>query len=188
MKNFTDWYIFLIEDERFYEHASRNHKKETIEETARKVYETESLNPVEFTAKEITEHRRHILYKLYKLPADKAKKNWYEIEVIEKKANEPEWKPVSWEERAKRLKEFQAMVDASPLLKPPAPLSAREKMNQDWRPLPEEIKEPTQEEKLIALANHRKAILTARTKMFREKYPNGTVKELRSYLKKFKDI
>jgi len=60
--------------------------------------------------------------------------------------------------------------------------------NQGWRPMPEEIREPTEEEKLIALQNHRKALTIARTKLFREKYPNGTPEELRKYLKKFKTV
>lgn len=193
MKNFADWYIELVEDERFYENASRNHKKETVEETARKVYEVETIKPEEFAVKDIAEHRRHVLYKLYKVPADKVKKTWNEIALEEKekkrKATDPEWIPLTGEERQKRLQEYLEVIQAAPMMKPVTPLTAREKLeNQGWRPKPEAIKEPTEEEKRKALENHLKLVQQARVKLFREKYPNGTPQELQKYLKQFKHI
>lgn len=196
MKSFQDWYILLIEDERFYENASRNHRKETVENTARKVYETESLNRDTFEVKPIIEHRRHVLQKLYKILPDKIKKPWHEIALEEKQQEEaknkkPEEPPLvrGSEQYLKRTQELIDAIQGTQMIKPVAPLTAKERLeNTGWRPKPEAIREPTEEEKLIALENYRNTLLKARTKMFREKYPDGTVKELKNYLKGFKDL
>ena len=97
--------------------------------------------------------------------------------------------PLTGEARQQKLQEWKEMLNEMPALKPIAPLTAKERLeNQGWRPMPEEIREPTEEEKLIALENHKKALTAARAKVFREKNPTGTVKDLQKYLKKFNDI
>ncbi len=193
MKTFDCFYLELIEDERFYENASRNHRKETVEETARKVYEVETLKPEEFKVKDISEHRRHVLYKLYKVPADKIKKPWHEIKLQEeeekRKKEEPEWIPLTGKERQKRLQEFQQMVDNSPMMKPVAPLTARERLeNQDWRPKPETIKEPSELEKVAAARKHYATVRQSRALLFIEAYPDASPEEVNAYLDKFEKI
>jgi hypothetical protein len=195
MKNFPDWYIELIEDERFYENASRNHRKETVEETARKVYEMESLNPAVFAVTPMSEHRKHLLNKLYKITPDKVKKNWV-TESIKKQEEEQKAKEKPPEPPLERgspqyLKRTQELIDAiqaTKMIKPIAPLTAKERLeNTGWRPKPETIREPTEQEKLTAFENHKNLLLKARTKLFREKYPDGSPKDLQKYLNKFKD-
>lgn len=196
MKDFTDWYAELIKDERFYENASRNHRKETVESTARKVYETESLNRDTFEIKPIVEHRRHVLQKLYKILPDKIVKPWHQIQLEEKQQEEaknkkPEEPPLvrGSEQYLKRLQEFQSMVDNSPMMKTPPPLTAKERIEgENLRPKPEAIREPSQEEKIKAAREYTEKMQRARVKIFREKYPDGNVKQLREYLKKWKHI
>lgn len=159
MVNFTDWFIHLVEDERFYENASRNHRKETVEETARKVYEVETLKPEEFKVKDISEHRRHVLYKLYKVPTDKVKKPWHEIKLQEeeekRKKQEPEWIPLTGEERQKRLQEFLEVVQSAPPMKRIAPISHQEIMMNGEVDKPKPPPYPsTKESEVIAHALH----------------------------------
>jgi len=195
MKSFQDFYIELIEDERFYENASRNHRKETVEETARKVYEMESLNPAVFAVTPMSEHRKHLLNKLYKITPDKVKKSWVEMALEEKQKDEAKNKPPEEpplvrgsEQYLKRTQELIDAIQATEMIKPIAPLTAKERLeNTGWRPKPETIREPTEQEKLTAFENHKNLLLKARTKLFREKYPDGSPKDLQKYLNKFKD-
>jgi len=193
MKNFTDWLIELIEDEHWHENASRYHSKETFEKVANQVYVLGISDSQTFFLQPMKEHRNHVYNKLCKLPHDKPKKNWVEESLKEaeakKKATEPEWKPVSWEERAKRLEEFQAMIDNSPMMKPVAPLTAKEKIeNQGWRPKPQEVKEPSEVEKRSAYIKHLQRVRQSRSMLFLEAYPNAEPEEVQAYLDKFKSI
>lgn len=133
MKNFTDFFIHLIEDERFYENARRNHRKETVESTARKVYETESLNRDTFEIKPIVEHRRHVLQKLYKITPDKIVKPWHQIQLEEKQQEEAKNKkreepPLvrGSEQYLKRTQEFLDAIKAAAEVRRIAPMPQKE--------------------------------------------------------------
>lgn len=133
MKDFTDWFVHLIEDERFYENASRNHRKETVESTARKIYEVATVDRGMFEITSIAEHRKHLLFKLYKIPADKIKKNWHEIALEEKQQEEaknkkPEEPPLvrGSEQYLKRTQEVLDAIKAIAEPKRIAPMPQKE--------------------------------------------------------------
>lgn len=133
MKSFDDFYILLIEDELFYENASRNHRKETVESTARKIYEVATVDRDMFEITSIAEHRKHLLFKLYKIPADKVKKSWHEIALEEKqkeieKNKPPEEPPLvrGSEQYLKRTQEFLDAIKAMDEPKRIAPMPQKE--------------------------------------------------------------
>lgn len=193
--NFEPWFALLIEDERFYENASRNHRKETVESTARKVYETESLNRDTFEVKPIVEHRRHVLQKLYKILPDKIVKPWHQIQLEEKQQEEaknkkPEEPPLvrGSEQYLKRTQEFIEAIQNAPMMKKQAPLTARERIEgENLRPKPE-IKEPTEIEKRSAYVRHLKRVRESRSMLFLEAYPDAQPEEVQEYLNKFAHI
>jgi len=107
-------------------------------------------------------------------------------EEISPSYKEPDKPPLTGEARARRLKEYLDAIQSAPMLKPVAKPSSREIIeNGQWRPKPPTIREPTEEEKLEVAQAYARKMRTARTKLFREKYPDGTVKQLREYLKKW---
>lgn len=186
--DFEKWYKELISDERWYEQASMNHMKETFKRVANVVFVNGLADSRAFEVVPMREHRQHVYNKVLKLPQDKVKKQWFDVPAYRPIGSEPEWKPVTWEERAKRLKEFQDMVESSPIMKPPAPLTAREKLNQDVRPLPPDIKEPTEVQKRAAYYQHLKLAQHARTVTFLEAFPDASGEEIEEYVSKFKHI
>lgn len=196
MQNFDTWFIHLIEDERFYENASRNHRKETVEATARKIYEVATVDRDMFEITSIAEHRKHLLFKLYKIPADKIKKNWHEIALEEKQQEEaknkkPEEPPLvrGSEQYLKRCQEYLDAIKDAPMMKAIAPLSAKERIEgKEWRVKPESIREPTEMEKITAAKNHYATMRVSRMTTFLEAYPDAEPEEIEAYLDKFHKI
>lgn len=133
MSSFETWYAELISNHIWFEPASLHHKPETFEKAARKVY-------MEYVADEIfppiQSARKHVANVLGKINPDKPKaKPWYEqaLEKQVKEAEEKEWVPVSEDERARRLKEFKALIDSMPLLNNFPRLTPKEKEeNGEW--------------------------------------------------------
>jgi hypothetical protein len=159
MKNFDSWYLELLEDQMWYEMASRNHSKGTFEATALKVYTLGISDSQTFFLQPMKEHRNHVYNKLCKLPPDKIKKPWHEIKLQEeeekRKKEEPEWIPLTGEERQKRLQEFLEVVKSAPPVKVIAPISHREIMLNGQVDKPKDPPYPsTKESEVIAHALH----------------------------------
>jgi len=196
MKDFDDFYIQLIEDQVWFENASLHHKPETFESVARKVWTLGLADFEAFKSCPMREHRMHVYNKVSKLPHDKPKVDWVakalQEQEAEKKAKQEKEEPPLVRGSEQYLKRTQEFLDALRACEEPkrvAPVSAKERMDaENLRPKPFDIREPSQEEKIRAAQNHLAMALKARTKMFREKYPDGTVKELQKYLKQFKNI
>jgi len=187
MKNFDDWFIELIDDEIWHEHASRFHKKETFEKVANQVYVLGISDSQAFSVVPMREHRNHVYNKICKLPPDKVKKDWV-AEAIKKHESEKveTAPPLTGEERAKRIKELLEVVQSAQAFKPVAPISHKEMLeNSDWRPKPETIREPSEIEKRAALNAHLEKISTARRKLFLEAYPDASEEEIQAYINKF---
>lgn len=113
MKTFDSFYNELISDQRWFE-LLRHYRNETIFKAVEKVY-AQLLADNIVDVRPMSENRKHVYNILYKNPGDKLVfKNWaakaLEIQEAEK---EKEWIPVTGEERAKRLKEWEAIVKGS---------------------------------------------------------------------------
>jgi hypothetical protein len=109
---FDDWYKTLISDEIWFEQSSKRHKLTTFLSVAEKVYTLAIADAHQFSVIPISERRRHVVYLLAKIPADKIVKPWYQQESEKKEVEEKkEWKPVSEEERKKWLDKWKTEID-----------------------------------------------------------------------------
>lgn len=141
--SFEDFFKELCSNYVWFQPASMHHKPETFRDVANKVYMQYVASEVFPT---IQEARRHVYNKLTLLPGDKVIKPWYVLEAEKKaketnpladpncphckgsggfKTGEDEystcpcvnpWIPVTGEERAKRLKEWEATVKGSTMV------------------------------------------------------------------------
>jgi len=153
--------------------------------TARQIWVNGLSDAENFKVIPFKEHRRHLFNKLCKITPDKVRKPWYLPKEEPKKDEKPPLKRGS-PEYIQRLNEWQEVIDNAPMMQPVPKPSSREIIeNGQWRPKPPTIREPTEEEKLEVAQAYARKMRTARTKLFREKYPEGTVKQLREYLKKW---
>jgi len=188
MKNFDDWYKELTSDERWYEQAGMNHKPETFKDVALKVYTNGMTDSLEFAQTPLKFHRQHVFNKLCKITPDKVRKPWYLPKEEPKKDEKPPLKRGS-PEYIQRLNEWQEQINKAPMMKPVAPVSKRELIeNGDWRPKAPTIREPSEIEKLTAYRNHYEMVISCRTKTFRDAYPDSMDDEVQAYLEKFRSI
>lgn len=185
MKNFDDWFTELKSEEVWFEQATLHHKPETVEATARQIWVNGLAEGEAWKVIPMKEHRRHLFNKLSKITPDKVKKQWW---LKEEEKPKEEWIPLTGEARAKRLQEYMDAIQAAPMMQPVAPLSAREKLNQDVRPLPPEIHEPSEVEKRAAYLGHLKRTREARTVTFLEAYPDAPPEEIAAYLEQYREI
>lgn len=185
MNSFDTWYAELCSDERWHEQAAMNHKPETFQAVANKVYVNGLADADTFLITPMREHRQHVFNKVSKLPHDKVKKKWFD--VPEPKEKEPEIQ-ISEAEIKRRLAEWQSSNDAIVVNWKVAPLTARERLNQDVRPLPPDIKEPTEVQKRGAYLNHLRLAQEARVKFYREAFPDASDEEVTAYLDKFREV
>lgn len=188
MKAFNEWFAELKSDERWYEHTVMSvGKGKNFKQAAESVY-GELLADARIQHRDMGENRKHVANKLGKMKFEVFAPSLQQV-VKEEPKEEIVHEPVTGEARQEWLKKYLAAHLACEETKRVAPLTAKERIeNQGWRPKPETIREPNEHEKKKAAEEHLKVALAARTKMFRDKYPQGTPKELQQYLKKWKHI
>ncbi len=188
MKTFDLWYCDLIADELWFEQAGMNHKPETFKGVALKVYTNGMTDSLEFAQTPLKFHRQHVFNKLCKITPDKVRKPWYLPKEEPKKDDKPPLKRGS-PEYIQRLNEWQEQINKAPMMKPVAPVSKRELIeNGDWRPKAPTIHEPTELEKRTAYKNHYDMVRLCRTKTFRDAYPDSLDDEVQAYLDTFKNL
>jgi hypothetical protein len=114
MISFDDWFADLTSNHVWYEPARLHHKPETFRSIANKVYmeyvALENFPPIQVA-------RTYVFNKISKINPDLPKVDWTKkaLEKLEVEKKE-EWVPVTGEERAKRLKEWEAIVKGSTML------------------------------------------------------------------------
>ena len=116
MKNFDDWFKDLISDSRWFE-LLRHYREETIRKAAQNVFaQLVADNTVD--VRPMPENRKHVYNICIKGGnGDKVVKPWHvqEAEKKEEKKAE-EWIPLTGEQRAQKLKEWEAIVKGSTML------------------------------------------------------------------------
>lgn len=109
---FEQWYSKLIENHVWAGPAQMHHRPETFKSLCNKVY-------MDYLAgngvKSMEDCRRHVYNLVCKTPGDNKKVEWWKPKEESKEVKE-EWVPVTGEERAKRLKEWEAIVKGSTML------------------------------------------------------------------------
>jgi hypothetical protein len=173
----------LKSDAMWWEQMQQIHKGKDFELAFKKVYgqivSTGEVRPEADT-------KSHIHNILCGMKTDPVQ--WWKVEPVQEQKDES-WKPLTGQARAQRLAEFMAMVQAAPMLKPAAPISTKELLeNSDWRPKPPEIHEPSELEKHEAALRHAKEAKERRTKLFLEAWPDASQEEIEAYVLKFRTI
>src|SRR6186997_3088657 len=133
---FADFFKDLCSNYVWYERAIMHHKPETFKKVCDDVYTIHSADqnrpfpPIE-------ESRRFVSNKLNKINPDKAKVDWV-TKALEKHETEKQadWIPLTGEERAKKLAEFKAMIDAAPIINSMPPISKKQAIEEGgWIPV-----------------------------------------------------
>src|SRR5687768_5080868 len=108
MKSFESFYTELTSDEIWTENVSNRHKPETFKEVCRLVWTLALADPEQMKVIPISEHRRHVNYKLGKIPPNRDNsKQWFQLQAEKKEAEEKkEWVPLTGEARMQKLKEW----------------------------------------------------------------------------------
>jgi hypothetical protein len=189
MTSFENWFKELCSNYVWFQPASMQHEPKTFEDTARKVY-------MQYVASEhfppIQEARRHVYNKLVLVPGDRKKVDWSkkakeDMEKVEA-AKQPEWKPVSEEERERRLAEYKAMVDALPKRWSPPEMSEEEKEHEGVLRKKHEPFVRSEVETMEVFNQHKMKVDEARRKYFKSAYPDASEEEIKAYIKKFDKI
>ena len=189
VNNFDVWFKELCDNYVWYNPASQHHKPETFQKAANAVY-------MQYVASErfppIQEARRHVYNKLVLVPGDKVKVDWTKVAKKELDAKEAEknekWVPVSEEERAKRLAEYKAMVDAMPKRWSPPEMSEEEKEREGVLRKKHEPFVRSEVETMNAVNEHKAKIREARRKYFLSAYPDAGPLEIEAYINKFPEL
>lgn len=183
MKDFEQWYKELISEERWHETMQMQHKGKSIKEAARIVYGDAVSDSLTFEKIPFSERRKHVHYKLLKMPVKQQAPVLQQVEVSEDK----EWKPVSEEERQRRLKEYKELIDSLEMVNNFPRVSAKELMeNGDWKPARVEPRSDIQ--KAMVVEEHIRKVREARSKVFRSYYPDASDLEVEAYCNKFSDV
>jgi hypothetical protein len=125
--SFDDWFKELVSDEIWASPAKMHHRPETFRKVANQVWM--EYNATGFPP--IAEARRHVYYKIVKVPGDNQKVNWRQAEPEKKE----EWIPVTGEERQRRLFEYKKLIDSLPMVNAFPRITEKEKAeNSDWIP------------------------------------------------------
>jgi len=179
--NFESFYQSLTSDEIWYEAASKNHKPETFKKVAEQVYTLGLADREAFAVVPIREHRTHLTNKLNKIPPDKPKVNWWEIEQkkkeAEQKEQEKEWVPLTGEARAKKLQEWLDKVKAVEMQSAVPRVTHKEAIEEGgWLPKKDSPYPVTSKEEAYAKDRHLAYIIYAYEPRTAEKRP-GVVSE-----------
>src|SRR5688500_736156 len=185
--DFETWFKDLTSDEIWFIPASMHHKDYTFKEISRKVYMGCVADRV---FKSMSECRKHVYNIICKTPGDKPKgKPWYEKALeakLQQDATKEEWKPVSEEERQRRLAEFKALVDNLPMINNfPRVSRKEEEENCDWIPKKDKPFVRSEVQVMEAVNQHVMKVINARRKYYLSAYPDATEEEIQAYLNKF---
>jgi hypothetical protein len=182
MKDFDSWFKELCSEYTWYQPASMAHRPETFRKVANQVWM--EYNATGFPS--IAEARRHVYYKIVKLPGDNQKVNWSK-QALEKQEAVQVWKPADPEHVDKCVREFHQMLLNSPMMKRAPRLTEEEKIHfGDWEPATIEPRTPVQQAMIIQ--EHVRKVKTARAKLYLEHFPNATSEEVEAYVNKFSDL
>ena len=179
MMSFTDWFEELKTNELFWVRMCEMHPRKNLVRVAEETHAW-------LVAREDTRDMQGCR-SLFMSFARNSPDGTVILNKIEEKEVVKEWKPVSWQERAERLKQWQTQVNESPLLKPAyKPPSERMEEEGGVRPKATSFKRSEVETRLAAI-EHAKTVRESRKRMFIEAFPDASDEEINAYVAKFKD-
>jgi len=188
MKNFEQWYSDLTADERWLETMAMQHKGKDLKEAAHIVYGDAVSDPVAFATVPIAERRRHVHYKLVKMPYKAVAPILQQEEPKSDKPTDPKDMPIPRGTDEYKARCQQVLDAIAGVGRPVAPMTEKEKEeNGQVRPRAQKF-EQTETMKIAARNNHEKLLNECRRKVFLEAYPDAEEDEIQAYLDKFDSI
>lgn len=131
MESFEEFYNNLVSHEVWYEQMQLQHKGKDIKAAAQKVYGDAIADPVSFKVKDISDHRRHIHYVLFKMPVVPIKQVY---QVTEEKNNNSSEPILTGKERDEWIKKWKESLSDKILNSAPR-LTHKEIIEEgDWLP------------------------------------------------------
>lgn len=125
MTSFESWFAELISEQRWYEQLQMNCKGKDIKGACNKVYTDALADSSKFAAKPMSEHRRHVANILWKMPVEKVE--WWKVQKVDEPVKqETDEKPLTGEERQKKLNEWLQSIQEAPMMKIPPKMSYAE--------------------------------------------------------------
>lgn len=133
MKDFETWFKDVTSDERWLETMQMQHRGKDVKAAALIVYGDAVSDPTMFERVPISERRRHIHYKLAKMPYAKLAPVLQQAEV--KQEQKEESVPLTGEERQKAIDDWLQVVKGSKMVSSAPRLTYKEIADEgDWLP------------------------------------------------------
>lgn len=184
MTDFETWFNELISDTRWYEVTAMHNKGKNFKLAAQRVYADTVAEGNQGFSKPMAEFRKHVYNKLVRMDFDRI---FPALQQETKEEVKEDWKPVSEEERQRRLKEWQEVVNNSCMINAMPRLTAREILeNGGWKPA--KIQPRSDIEKVMIVEEYIKRARQARAKVFKSYYPDASEEEVEAYCDKFSDV
>lgn len=132
MKDFETWYLEIASDQRWVETMQMMHKGKSLRKAAQIVYGDAVSDSATFERVPMAERRRHIHYKLAKMPYDNTAPVLQQEDTQEVKETGP---PLTGEERDKALQEWLKVVRESKIVNGAPKMTYKEIADEgDWLP------------------------------------------------------
>ena len=184
MKAFEKWYKELISDDIWHAQICFMYHKKNLKGVAQECYTWLLAQPNRMAANDLQDFRRAYQSFLKNAKNEHVPIQLQQVDTEKKEVHEP----LTGEARQKWIEKYMAVIQSAPILKPQAPMSVKERMNNDWRPLPDTVKEPSEMEKRAAYISHLQSVRQCRRKMYLEAYPEADDQEIEAYCDQFRDI
>jgi len=183
MKDFDSFYLKLTSEQAWFEAIQMTYRNKDYKQVAMECYTWLLTQPQLWQSQDYVRYRQsYQKFLLYSKDKEQV--------IIPPKALPVVIHPeaLTGEAREKRLAEYLAAHLACEEPKKVAPLTARERLNGDVRPLPPEIHEPSEVEKRKAYRDHYDTVRLSRTRVFTDAYPEADEAEILAYLDQFKKL
>ena len=181
---FEEFYKQLVSDDIWHAQICFMHHKKNLKGVAQECYTWLLAQPNRMAANDFQDFRRAYQSFLKNAKNEHVPVQLQQVEEPKKEEHEP----LTGEARDKWIEKYMAVIQSAPILKPQAPMSVKERMNNDWRPLPDTVKEPSEIEKRSSYLEHLKTVRECRARTFTDAYPDASEEEIQAYLDKYSNI
>ncbi len=185
MKDFDSWFKELTSDTIWHEQMQMVNKNKDFKAGCEKLWGNLVSDP-DLMQRPMKEHRRHLHNILFSMPV--IKQNWIQTHQVEEKKVEPEYQPVTGEERLKWLERFKKAVESAPIIRPVRKLTSQQ-LEEEGQVRPKSVQFHRSEmDTRLGAIEAAKDARKARRQMFIDVYADATEDEIEAYLKKFAHV
>ena len=189
--NFESFFKELTSEEQWFENVSLRHKPETFKTVCKLVWTLALADANQMKVTPMSDHRRHVVYKLSKILPDKDNsKQWFQLEEEKKEVEaKKEWVPLTGEARAKKLAEVKAIFDSLKMVNNVPRLTAKEIIESGAVRIPKTNGDYHRSvvEQMVIAKESKARIRECRRKFFLDAFPDASDEEIHAYWQQFND-